>query len=66
MIYRLENLSDGINLAYEACGIEKRLTPNKTKLNKNPSRRQYKPTRTQMAKLETIYAKDFELYEEAE
>lgn len=64
-IYRLENLIEGINLAFEACGISKRLDGNDRKLNKNMGRKDYTPNKHQMQRIEKIYGKDFEIYETA-
>lgn len=64
-IFRLENLIDGINLAFEECGLEKRLESNICKLNKNKHRGIYNPTKAQITKIEDIYNNDFEIYERA-
>ncbi len=65
-VFRLENLTDGINRAFEECGIEKRLEKSKTKLNKNRNRKLYIPTKEQLRKIENIYHHDFEIYEKAD
>lgn len=64
-VYRLENLIEGINLAFEQCGISKRLDANDTKLNKNRNRKMYTPNKNQKKKIEEIYRDDFEVYENA-
>ena len=62
-VYRLENLVDGINQVFEECGLNKRIADKGTKLNRNVKRGQYSPSRKQIAKIEAIYSRDFELYE---
>ncbi len=64
-IFRLENLTDGINLAFEECGLDKRIDANTYKLNKNKHRKLYSPTKIQIKKIEDIYNNDFEIYEKA-
>lgn len=65
-VFRLENLTDGINQAFEECGIEKRLEKRETKLNRNYNRKLYQPTKDQIIKIENIYHHDFEIYEKAD
>ena len=62
-VFRLENLNEGLNKAFEECGIDKRLDPSKKELNKNRGRKRYIPTPAQIKKIEEIYYRDFELYE---
>lgn len=62
-VFRLENLTEGINTTFEKCGIDKRLSVSKKELNKNRWRGQYVPTRMQIKKIEDIYFNDFEIYE---
>lgn len=64
-VFRLENLSAGINRAFEECGIEKRIGKTDNMLNKNKNRGLYTPTKTQLSKIESIYRHDFEIYENA-
>ena len=64
-VYRLENLVEGINHAFEQCGIAKRLDANCIQLNRNYNRKEYIPTKIQKRKIEQIYNKDFEVYENA-
>jgi hypothetical protein len=64
-VYRLESLIEGINSAFEQCGIDKRLESNKKTLNKNKGRKNYVPTPRQQRKIKEIYGKDFEVYENA-
>lgn len=63
--FRLENLVDGINYAFEACGIEKRLEQSEIRLNKNKRKALYEPSKRQLDRIEKIYFKDFEIYEKA-
>jgi len=66
-VYRLENLTEGINLAFEECAIPKRLSEKDKGLNKNKGRNKkgFIPNRRQKKKIEEIYFKDFEVYEKA-
>jgi len=64
-VYRLDNLIGGINLAFEECGFPKRLKGIDKKLNKNRGRKEYYPNQDQKRKIEEIYYKDFEIYENA-
>ena len=64
-IYRLEQLQDGINQAFELCGIEKRIENNTQNLNVNKNRTLYIPIKSQIIKIKNIYQHDFELYEKA-
>lgn len=65
-VYRLESLIQGINDAFEACGIEKRLRHNEKKRNRNKWRKNYHPTQTQVKKIKKIYCRDFDIYETAQ
>ena len=53
-VFRLENLNEGINRAFENCGIEKRLDQSKKVLHKNKRRKKYSPTQAQIKKIEEI------------
>ena len=64
-VFRLENLTDGINQVFEECGIEKRLEKSEKKINKNKRRGLYNPTNNQIKKINEIYHHDFEIYEKA-
>ncbi len=64
-VYRLENLTEGLNQAFEECGIAKRLDQHDKKLNKNKERKNFSPNRNQLNKIEEIYRGDFEIYENA-
>jgi hypothetical protein len=61
-IFRLENLEAGIRTVYDACDLPApkieiaRQNVNQTKLN-------FSPNATQLKKIETLYARDFEIYE---
>jgi hypothetical protein len=64
-VFRLENLIDGINKAFEECGIEKRHEQSNVVLNRNKKRKSFTPNSKQLQKIERIYFEDFELYENA-
>jgi hypothetical protein len=64
-VFRLENLIEGINRVFEECGLDKRLEDNELALNRNMDRGLYSPTKQQVKKIEGIYGKDFEIYEQA-
>lgn len=64
-VFRLENLIGGINQVFETCGIERRIASSPS-INKNDKRLDYRPTPTQRAKIERLYAPDYEIYEQAE
>lgn len=65
-VFRLEDLIKGINKVFSLCNIEKRLEPSDSIIeNKTRNRREYYPNRTQMRRIEKIYSKDFEIYENA-
>jgi len=64
-IYRLEHLIEGVNQAFEACGLDKRIEPDEKKFNQSSIKRRYEPSPQQLKKIERIYAHDFDLYETA-
>ena len=64
-VCRLESLIEGINRAFEKCGISKRLEGNHKAINKTHGRKIYNPNQSQRKKIEEIYCKDFEVYEKA-
>lgn len=64
-VFRLEVLTEGINKAFNECGINKQLDQLGKNLNKNSRRKKYSPTREQIRKIEKIYSNDFEIYEAA-
>lgn len=64
-IFRLEHLTDGINQAYEACGINQKIEQVTKVLNANRYRSQYQPTTSQINKIQSLYKHDFEIYENA-
>ena len=64
-VFRLENLTEGINKVFKECGINKKLDQSSKELNKNRGRKGYIPTRNQIKKIKEIYDKDFEIYESA-
>jgi hypothetical protein len=64
-IHRMEALTCGLNSAFEACGLRKRINNNDLKINANKSRRQHSPNQLQRKKIQMIYERDFEIYENA-
>lgn len=64
-IFRLENLSDGINQVFEECGIDQRIEKKTKPLNANKNRSNYMPTKAQVIKIRSIFENDFEIYEQA-
>ena len=66
-VYRLENLIEGINSAFEECNIPKRIDTSNEKLskNRNKKRKEFIPNKHQQQKIEDIYRNDFEIYEKA-
>ena len=64
-VYRLENLIEGINLAFKECGISEKLDGDGKNLNKTKDKKNYTPNKHQKKKIEEIYGKDFEIYENA-
>jgi hypothetical protein len=65
-VFRLEDLIKGINKVFSLCNIEKRLEPSDSIIkNRTRDRGEYYPNKTQRRKIEKIYSKDFEIYENA-
>jgi hypothetical protein len=64
-VYRLDSLVQGLNAAFEECGIPRKLGENDVVINKNDGRMKYIPSLAQKAKINRIYGSDFELYETA-
>jgi len=62
-VYRLDQLAAGINDAFEKCGLEKRIEGKINSLNKNKTRMDFSPGRSQVEKIRALYPHDFELYE---
>lgn len=66
-IYRLENLEHGINRAFEACGYETRLNNINYRVNSSSENiPRYNPSLQQIGKIERIYHRDFDLYQNAQ
>ena len=63
-VFRLEDLAAGINCAFEFCGIPQRVDGQELRLNKNQRRTDYVPTKDQVQKIERLYQRDFEIYEQ--
>jgi hypothetical protein len=65
-VFRLEDLIRGINKIFSLCNIKKRLKPSDSIIeNKTRNRREYYPNRMQIRRIEKIFSKDFEIYENA-
>jgi hypothetical protein len=65
-VFRLEDLIKGINKVFSLCNIEKRLESSDLIIeNRTLNKGEYYPNRTQIRKIERIYSKDFEVYENA-
>ncbi|MAT94502.1 MAG: hypothetical protein CME59_18155 [Halioglobus sp.] len=64
-VFRLEHLVEGINTAFECCGINQRVERPGQPLNINRRRGSYTPNPAQRGKIERIYSRDFDLYENA-
>ncbi len=66
-IYRLENLNRGIDEVYEMCGLPPREVAARDNVVVNRTRRKggYRPSPAQRRRIEQIFAKDFDLYENA-
>ncbi|MEM7031937.1 MAG: sulfotransferase family 2 domain-containing protein [Chloroflexota bacterium] len=64
-VFRLEALTEGINEVFNECSIDNRVESPTQKLNMSKRGKKYSPNRTQIKKIEQIYAKDFEIYETA-
>ncbi|NRB70951.1 MAG: sulfotransferase family 2 domain-containing protein [Xanthomonadales bacterium] len=64
-VYRLDRLIEGLNRAFERCGISKRLASESVELNKNPRRDGFTPNKNQIRKIQQIYSEDFDIYENA-
>ena len=61
----LDRLIEGLNRAFERCGISKRLASESVELNKNPRRDGFTPNKNQIRKIQQIYSEDFDIYENA-
>jgi len=64
-IYRLEDLTQGINQVFERCGIDKKVSVGGTRFNENSKKGLYKPNSDQLKKIMKLYDEDFEIYENA-
>jgi len=61
-VYRLENILPALNEVFEICGIKKTIQHDK-KLNIKISKGTFNPKRSQLLKIQKLYAKDYEIYE---
>ncbi|GAB4170265.1 MAG: hypothetical protein Kow00100_10920 [Geothermobacteraceae bacterium] len=64
-IYRLDSLVEGINHVFEMCDIQNRIDKCDVYINKNKSRTIFIPSRSQVKKIEDLFSKDFDIYENA-
>ena len=64
-IYRLEDLTKGIEETFKLCGLDYRGADSKILINKNSTRGNFKPDLLQRNKMQILYDKDFEIYERA-
>lgn len=65
-VFRLEDLTSGLNIAFSKCGINHRIRSDCGTImynNNNSSNMGFSPTTDQVAKIRSFYEKDFELYE---
>ena len=64
-IFRLENLLVGVKKAHEVCGLTFEHNGELVRSNRNETRPIFQPSNDQIRKIERIYSKDFEIYENA-
>ena len=73
-IYRIENLYSSIDEIYKHCNLVKNSQTTDTeekirrfyfKKNVNKKRRGYRPNQNQLKRIQEIYSKDFNIYENA-
>lgn len=62
-IFRLEDLIQGINYVFFKCGLTERVAPLPEHINSNKRKLPFQPGRHHLSKIETLYGKDFDLYE---
>jgi hypothetical protein len=64
-VYRLDNLIEGINAAYEQCGIPQKVEKSTKRLNQNNRRKSFSPSKEHKRKIGLLYEKDYQVYEES-
>lgn len=64
-IYRVDNLYSAINEVFASCGIEEKIKVSDVRKNVNKKRKNYQPSKFQQKRIEKLYHKDFEIYENA-
>lgn len=64
-VYRIDSLVEGLNHVFEVCEIPKKINKIDIFINKNKSRTDFVPSKGQIKKIEEIFSKDFEVYEDA-
>jgi len=62
-IYRLEDMTQGINQVFERCAINKKVSSDGGRLNENLKKGLYQPNSEQVKKIMRLYGGDFEIYE---
>lgn len=60
-VFKLENINQALNEVFESCNIKKKIKI--VKHNENIKKSIFKPSANQLKKIEKIYEKDFDLYE---
>jgi hypothetical protein len=64
-VFRVESLVESINQVFEECRFNKRIQSEGLRMNKTKNKAIYKPNNNQVKKIQQIYDKDFEVYENA-
>ncbi|PQB04237.1 sulfotransferase family 2 domain-containing protein [Aureitalea marina] len=64
-IFKLENLLMGVKRAHEACGLPMNNPEVDVRSNRGKNKKEFSPSVEQRRKIESIFYKDFELYENA-
>ncbi|WP_281983411.1 sulfotransferase family 2 domain-containing protein [Thalassorhabdomicrobium marinisediminis] len=64
-VFRLEDLTDGINLVLSDCGIARQVAPMKARANVQKKAAHFVPSPEQVRRIEHLYGKDFDLHESA-
>ena len=64
-LVRLESFEAGIDLVYRELGVERPAATRDIRRNAGPKAAPYSPTPAQLARIQALYARDFDLYEDA-
>ncbi|MEM7506780.1 MAG: sulfotransferase family 2 domain-containing protein [Pseudomonadota bacterium] len=62
-VFRMEDLTKGIAQVFQACGIDQQVPERPPRANMNTNKADFTPSTAQLRRIEAIYAKDFDLYE---